>query len=344
MGLSVQCAQCHDHKFDPILHKDYYRLQAFFGNITWPEDKPLATPQQVKDYDAKLAVWKGAAKEPLAVIDSIIEPRIQSVQKSALEKFPDEIQATFAKPKHERTPLEEQWMQLANRQIEYERYRYKTDKIKEPEQSRLKAAQEALAQFDHLKPEPLMTAFIIGETGNVGATTKFKSRRTGEVEVKPGFLTILDPSDAKIPQPSGNATTTGRRTVLANWLTREDNPLTWRVMANRVWQYHFGKGIAGTASDFGNLGEKPVNPELLRLADQPVHQERRQDQRPAQAHRHECHVSPEQQASGGREPRAKGKGEEQRRPGNLFALSPQPYAERSRQSPALALPAAPPGC
>lgn len=263
MGLSVQCAQCHDHKFDPILHKDYYRLQAFFGNITWPEHKLLATPQQVKDYDAKLAAWKEAAKEPLAVIDSIIEPRIKGAQKNALEKFPDEIQATFAKPKHERTPIEEQWMQLANRQIEYERYRFKTDKIKEPEQSRLKAAQEALAQFDHLKPEPLMTAFIIGETGNVGATTKFKSRRTGEVEVKPGFLTILDPSDAKIPQPSGNAATTGRRTVLANWLTREDNPLTWRVMTNRVWQYHFGKGIAGTASDFGNLGEKPVNPELL---------------------------------------------------------------------------------
>ena len=263
MGMSVQCAQCHDHKFDPILHKDYYRLQAFFGNITWPENKPLATPEQVKEYEAKLAVWKEATKEPQAVIDSIIEPRIKGAEKSAVEKFPVEIQAMFAKAKADRTPLEEQLVQLAGRQVDYERVRYKSDKIKEPEQSKLKAAQAELAKFDHLKPAPLTSAFVIGETGNVGATTKFKSRRTGEVEVRPGFLTILDPSDAKIPQPSGNATTTGRRTVLANWLTNTENPLTWRVMVNRVWQYHFGKGIAGTASDFGNLGEKPINPELL---------------------------------------------------------------------------------
>ena len=127
----------------------------------------------------------------------------------------------------------------------------------------LAAARAELAKSESLKPKPLLTAFVIGETGTKGAETKFKTRRAGEVKVNPGFLTLLDPTDATIPEPSGNATTTGRRTVLANWLTRPDNPLTTRVIVNRVWQWHFGKGIAGTASDFGHLGEKPTNPELL---------------------------------------------------------------------------------
>jgi len=259
----VQCAQCHDHKFDPILHKDYFRLQAFFSNITWPEDKLLATPEEIRVYDRQLATWKEAAREPLAVIDGIIEPRITGMQKSAMEKFPPEVVAMWQKPREQRTAWEEQVVQLAWRQAEYERYRYKTDKIKEPEQSRLKAAQEQLAQFEPLRPKPLVTAFVIGETGGTPGVTKFKARRTGETQVKPGFLTILDPQDAALPEISPGSATTGRRTVLADWLTRADNPLTTRVIVNRIWQYHFGRGLVATPSDFGRLGEKPTHPGLL---------------------------------------------------------------------------------
>ena len=263
LGLSVQCAHCHDHKFDPILQKDYYRLQAFFGNITWAEDKVLATAEEKRQHAEQMKVWEAATVEPRKVIDSIIEPRIQKAQTNAMEKFPDEVQAMWRKPKEQRTPWEEQVVQLAWRQAEYERVRFKEDKMKEPDVTNLAKAREELAKFESLKPKPLLTAFVIGETGTKGAETKFKTRRAGEVKVNPGFLTILDPKDATIPEPSGNATTTGRRTVLANWLTRPDNPLTTRVIVNRVWQWHFGKGIAGTASDFGHLGEKPTHPELL---------------------------------------------------------------------------------
>ncbi len=93
MGMSLQCAQCHDHKFDPLLHKDYYRLQAFLSNITWAEDKPFATQAQIDEYNAKLKIWEEATKEPRAVIDAIVEPRIINAQKSAVTKFPEEIQA-----------------------------------------------------------------------------------------------------------------------------------------------------------------------------------------------------------------------------------------------------------
>ncbi|MEN3942143.1 PSD1 and planctomycete cytochrome C domain-containing protein [Prosthecobacter sp. SYSU 5D2] len=263
MGMSVQCAQCHDHKFDPILHQDYFRLQAFFSNIVWPEDKPLATPEEVKAYDKQMAAWREAAKEPLAVIDAIIEPKVAGAQTRAMEKFPAEVVAMWKKPAVERTAYEEQVVRLAWRQAEFERYRFKTDKIKEPEQSQLKVAQEALAQFDALKPKPLLPAFIIGETGGAPGITKFKARRTGETVVNPGFLTILEPQEAKLPEISPGSATTGRRTVLADWLTRADNPLTTRVMVNRVWQYHFGRGLVATPSDFGRLGEKPTHPELL---------------------------------------------------------------------------------
>ena len=81
-------------------------------------------------------------------------------------------------------------------------------------------------------------------------------------EVQPGFLSILDPSPARITRPTG-VNSTGRRSALAEWLASPGNPLTARVMVNRIWHYHFGRGIAGTPSDFGIMGERPSNKELL---------------------------------------------------------------------------------
>ena len=123
-----------------------------------------------------MKVWEAATVEPRKVIDSIIEPRIEKAQKSAMSKFPDEVQAMYHKPKEERTPYEEQVVQLAWRQAEYERVRFKEEKMKEPDLSNLAKAREELAKFDLLKPKPLLSAFVIGETGTKGAETKFKTR------------------------------------------------------------------------------------------------------------------------------------------------------------------------
>ncbi len=263
MGVSVQCAQCHDHKFDPILQKDYYRLQAFLNNITWAEDKLLATPEQQRDYEAALAKWKEAVAPYQKVIDDIIEPRIQKAQISAMEKFPEEVQVMWRKPREQRTPYEEQVVQLAWRQAEYERERYKEDKLPEDVKARLAEARAEMAKFDDIKPVAPPIALAVGETGLPAAPASFQSRRAGKQFVQPGVLTILDEKDAVIPPAGSKAPTSGRRSVLAEWLAREDNPLSTRVIVNRVWQHHFGRGIAASASDFGRLGELPTHPELL---------------------------------------------------------------------------------
>jgi len=263
MGLSVQCAQCHDHKFDPILQKDYYQLQAFLNNITWPEDKRLATPEELATYQKQLAVWREAAAAPLSIVEGILEPRYAKAAENAMSKFPEEVQAMYAKPKDQRTPYEEQVVQLAYRQADLERTRYKTDKLPEPQATQLKEAQAELAQFDHLKPKDPLAAFVIGETGLKPTPASFITRKSGKVETNPGFLTILEPGEVAIPEPQPGMTTSGRRSVLADWLAKPTNPLTTRVIVNRIWQYHFGRGIVATASDFGRLGELPTHPELL---------------------------------------------------------------------------------
>lgn len=263
LGMSVQCAHCHDHKFDPILQKDYYRLQSFLTNITWPEEKVLASDAEQRAHHEQQLIWEEATKEPRAVIDGILEPRILKAQEKAMSLFPEEVQAMYKKPREQRTPYEEQIVELAWRQAALERTRYKTDKLKEPEASTLRAAQAQLAQFDSLKPKPLLTAFVIGETGPVARDPSYVTRRSGTLQAKPGFLTILQKDDAIIPAPPPGAASSGRRTVLADWLANDKNPLTTRVIVNRVWQYHFGRGIVATPSDFGHLGELPTHPELL---------------------------------------------------------------------------------
>ena len=84
-----------------------------------------------------------------------------------------------------------------------------------------------------------------------------------EKAIEPGFPSVLEPSAARIEASPRAPQSTGRRLALARWLSRRDNPLSTRVIVNRIWQYHFGRGLAGTPSDFGRLGEPPSHPELL---------------------------------------------------------------------------------
>jgi hypothetical protein len=123
-----------------------------------------------------------------------------------------------------------------------------------------------MEEFAPRKPPPPPTAMILTDIGPVSPATYLLKRgnwRQRGAEVVPGFLSSIDDRTAEIARPNANARTTGRRSVLANWIARSENPLTARVMVNRLWQHHFGRGIVATPSDFGAQGTPPTHPQLL---------------------------------------------------------------------------------
>ena len=258
LGMGLQCARCHDHKFDPLLQKDYYRLQAFFAPILPRHDLVLATPQERAAYQAKLAKWEEATAELRAELEKLLAPVRQRTEKSAVEKFIQDIQEVLQKPVAERTPYEHQIAELAYRQVVYE-FDKLDAKLKGDAKERVIALRKKLTEFDQLKPEPLTPAFAATDVGPVAPPT-FLPKGRNQDPIAPGFLTVLAEQPATV-KPLPNST--GRRSELARWLTEPENPLTARVMVNRVWQWHFGRGLAANTSDFGKLGEKPSHPELL---------------------------------------------------------------------------------
>jgi hypothetical protein len=261
LGLSMGCARCHNHKFDPILQKDYYRLRAFFTPVHWRDDLKLATPAEKKVFDEQEANWMTATADIRSKMDALTKPEIDKRVKTWLVSFPEDLQAMTHKPANERDSLEKQLAGLCERQLDFARGSFDPMKDIKDEKAKAeyKALREELNKFDHLKPKPLPEAFVVTDAGPKAPANMLKTRK-GDLEIEPGFLAIVDPNPPKI---TPTQTSTGRRTALAEWITRADNPLSTRVIVNRVWQYHFGRGIVGSASEFGTLGELPTHPSLL---------------------------------------------------------------------------------
>jgi Protein of unknown function (DUF1553) len=122
--------------------------------------------------------------------------------------------------------------------------------------------QKALKRHDALRPVAPPRVLTATDMGPVSPPTVIPGDRKQE-PIEPGYLSVLDPWPARILPSPAAPESTGRRLALARWLSRSDNPLSTRVIVNRVWQYHLGRGLAGTASDLGTMGEMPSHPELL---------------------------------------------------------------------------------
>lgn len=255
LGMSFACAQCHDHKFDPILQEDYYRLKAFFEPLQWRDDLALATPQELENHEQAVAEWR---EEMKPLLDAWSEHE-QKAEDKAIAKVlpfpPANVQEMWKKPASERTPYEQQVAYFVDRRIQHE-----IDKNLNREHKKSEAW-EALKPAKASKPKSPPIGLVATDVSTQAPPTVLETRR-GKKEIEPGFLTILNPGPAEI-QKRPEINSTGRRTALANWITSPENPLTARVIVNRVWQYHFGRGLSVNASEFGTLGEEPTHPELL---------------------------------------------------------------------------------
>jgi len=231
LGLTINCARCHDHKIDPFPQRDYYALLAFFHNITPLGDRhlnpafierPLPEAGLTAAEAADLARERDRRRaEARANLDAI-NKRIQEHGEQALDELARKDLAGWKKL-------------LADLDAEGAR---------QP---------KALVVTEHGPEAPETFVF---SRGNPHAEPAPENR------VEPAFPAILEPPAPEIEPPASGGST-GRRTALARWLTAADNPLTPRVLANRVWQYHFGRGIVKSPNNFGLMGDPPTHPELL---------------------------------------------------------------------------------
>jgi hypothetical protein len=247
LGMTMNCARCHDHKIDPIAQRDYYSLVAFFNNIApyqttgpniladiIPADQQKAHEQEVESLARRRDDLKG---------------RIAAYEQLVLSRLTDDERAQIEKPKKREEILGPKILAATNAD-EFRRYKDLRQQLKELEDRKSAVPQALCVKETSSTPVP---TFILkrGSAANPGE------------QVHPAFPQVLSPPNVTLSAPKPGQRTTGLRTQLANWLTSKDNPLVARVIVNRLWQHHFGRGIVRSPNDFGFGGDKPTHPELL---------------------------------------------------------------------------------
>ncbi|MDA1056123.1 MAG: PSD1 and planctomycete cytochrome C domain-containing protein [Planctomycetota bacterium] len=272
LGLSVGCAQCHDHRYDPIPQQDYYQLRAVFEPaLSWKQwrtpqqrlitlytDEDRAQAAEVEAEAQKIAAERGekqatymaeALDKELQKYDEALRPKLRAAYETPGDKRSDEQNALL-----KQYPA----VNISPGTL----YQYNQAAADD-----LKKYDERIAEVRVKKPVEEFMRVLAEPTGEPPATHLFHRGEYREPKnaVTPAALTIASPPGERVEIAAVDATipTTGRRLAYAKWLTSGQHPLVARVMVNRVWMHHFGHGIVGTPSDFGLLGERPTHPELL---------------------------------------------------------------------------------
>ena len=271
LALTFGCARCHDHKYDPISQADYYRLQAFLAGLRADDAIPAASPDEIREHDAKLAVWEEKTRAIRGEMAEILKPKREAILKDYFDKYPAEIQQSLLKAPGERSSMDWILHYKAAQYLEAGSYQYLAPDsacmaaLKPPQKKRYNELKKELEKYADLKPAELPLGTGIADACREAPKTYVLRKGVYDAfkeEVQAGFPKAVDTAEPTIVPPAG-LNSSGRRTALANWLASPDNPLTARVMVNRVWQHHFGRGIVGTPGDFGVQGERPSHPELL---------------------------------------------------------------------------------
>jgi len=277
LGTTIGCARCHNHKSDKITQKEYFSLQAFFANTAFDEKVPAAKGAQELEYGKAVAIYETAAKDILERQKAIIESVREKATKFYKERYLPDARASIFKPKSEWN-AHDRWINyradtVTDQQALSGYLRETAIDKQNPEHSPEAVARweeyqkltEELKKFEKLNPtrgsNTFTTATELGHSDAPPTHIYFGGNHERPLdEVQPAFPEAFS-SEKPVITPT--ATSSGRRTALANWLASPTNPLTARVYVNRVWNEYFGKGLVGTVSDFGKAGDKPTNPELL---------------------------------------------------------------------------------
>lgn len=265
LGLTVGCARCHNHKFDPIPQRDYYRMQAvYFPTKAW--DRPLVTAEEEARHKQKVAAFEGLLKplqEKLKELDKPFKDALIARKKQAL---PEYMRQALATPEAQRT----EGQKLNVEQIEKTLSNIAADEYLPDMPADVKQQRRDLvaqiAETEKLRPAQLPAAMTVKEPGRTPPPSHFLHRGStgskGSV-MQAGALSVTQEEELSFPPAPEGATSSFRRAGFAKWLTAPENPLTARVIVNRIWQNHFGEGIVRTPSNFGKMGERPTHPQLL---------------------------------------------------------------------------------
>ncbi len=258
LGLTVQCARCHDHKFDPIQQADYYRLQSFFAGTEIAE-RNLAPTDEIVAYEAALKAHEARLEPIREQLEQIEKPYREQATALKREKVAAEFLAVLEIPEKRRTEEQKRLAEEAEDQLKAAWYDV-VALIPEDVKARRQALRDRMHAIELERPDPPRGAYAVKNLGEAPPTHVLKvgDYRYPLDAVEPGFLSALE--GYGVDAPDGPE---GRRAALARWLTSADNPLTARVMANRVWEFRMGRGLAPDPNNFGLLGGGISHPELL---------------------------------------------------------------------------------
>lgn len=278
LGLTIQCARCHDHKFEPISQKEYYSLQALFfpvyNPVLWtkPNDRlvlignkaTLAAQQRLRDQvDKQIKILKDsltAFAEPLR--EQFLDERLKGLEVPVRGELLEALKMAKDKRSSKQTALLKKHKKLieisddalAARFPEYGAFKEQTQRALAAREKDLPPTPEKIAAYVETDAKPAVHHVL--KRGLHG--------QPGE-EVQPGALACLSQpgNQFQLTPPAPGQVSTGRRTAFARWVTSPANPLFARVIVNRIWQQHFGTGIVATPDNLGYSGSKPSHPELL---------------------------------------------------------------------------------